>query len=334
MRNEGTLLPSDGAQWQADAKARAVPPDEAYRLALALARLTDAPECIGYRLFWAREDGACGSLMAPAEQGRQIIVGRHDHCDLVLDDERTVSLRHVLVRVASTDDGFPVLHVLDLQTNDGFELSDGTKQRCIVGTGAIVFRVGHYSIVALPNGSHLADALPEPVVDRADANPHAVRASPVELAAQPASAVGRASRITSLPRSVQLSELRPLAGEASLSNADRYELQLAGSGRRAAVCLTAEDLERGILLGRDDKCVDAGLRDVLTLTDKVSRVHALLIREESGVFLYDTGSTNGTHVDGASVRCVALSDSGTEVRLATVEGGVTLRWRGMDPPCS
>lgn len=84
------MLPRNPSVWQAEAKARAVPLDEAYRIATAFARAHPAPQCVGYRLFWAREDGACGCLVAPAEQGRQIIIGRHDHCDLVLDDERAV----------------------------------------------------------------------------------------------------------------------------------------------------------------------------------------------------------------------------------------------------
>lgn len=129
-----------------------------------------------------------------------------------------------------------MLHVLDLQTSFGFELSDGTKQRCVVGTGPIIFRVGRYAIVALPNGTELAESIPEPVVDCADANPYTVKAERVE------------------------------------------------------------------------------------------------VREGSGVFLYDTGSSNGTAFAGSRVRCVALSDSGTEVVLARVDGGVRLHWRGLGGP--
>jgi pSer/pThr/pTyr-binding forkhead associated (FHA) protein len=327
------MLVEDLGAWQAAMKARAVPPDEAYRIALAVASATPAPAVVGYRIFWARE-GACGCLDAPAEKGRQIIIGRHDHCDLVLDDEHAVSLRHVLVRVTALDDGFPVLHVLDLQTTSGFELSDGSKQRCVVGTGPIVFRIGRHSIVALPNGMKLDPEIPPPLVECADANPYSVRAERVELAPLPRGGA-RVTRITVIPSSVQLSELpsaprRALAGEAAASSADRYELLITGGPKRAAIRLSAEDLERGVLLGRADKCVDAGLREVLTTTDQVSRVHALVIREESGVFLYDTGSSNGTFAEGARVRCVALSDEGTEVALAG-RGGVKLRWRGLQP---
>jgi hypothetical protein len=334
-RNRGTLLPTDLGAWARHAKLRATGPAEAYRIARGVAACAPAPDAVGYRLFWMRSDGACGSVDAPAERGRHVVVGRHEQCDLVLEDELAVSLRHVLVRVSALDDGFPVLNVLDLQTADGFELSDGSRQRCVVASGPVVFRIGSHALVALPNGVKLDDSLPSPVVDRADADPYVVRGERVELAparARPLAADGsrRVSRITIVPESVQLEEIAPLrapTGAGSPSNADRYEILLeARDGRRAAIRLTARDVEHGVLVGRADKCVDAGVRAVLT--DDVSRVHALVIRERDGVFLYDAGSTNGITALGTRVRCAPLSDEGTEIALGGTRGA-HLRWRAL-----
>ena len=314
-------------------RAPVVAPADAYRAAVGVAAKAPPLASVGYRLFWIRADGACGSLEAPAERGKHVVVGRHDHCDLVLDDELSVSLRHVLLRVTALDDGFPVLNVLDLQTASGFELSDGSRQRCVVATGPLVFRVGVHALVALPNGVKIDPELPPPIVDRADADPYLVRAERVELAAPPGGR--RRTRITLIPHSVRMGETSTphpvavagdVAGEPQASNADCYEvlLEVADTRARAAVRLSARDVEHGVLVGRNEKCIDAGLRAILTTY--TSRVHALVIRESDGVFLYDTASTVGTWCGGARVRCVALSDEGTQVELAG-RMGVTLRWR-------
>jgi hypothetical protein len=328
------MFPADLGAWARQAKLRAIAPDEAYRIARGVAACAAAPDADGYRLFWMRSDGVCGSIDAPAERGRHVVVGRHDHCDVVLDDELAVSLRHVLVRVSALDDGFPVLNVLDLETSDGFELSNGSRQRCVVASGPVAFRVGSHSLVALPNGVKLDESLPSPVVDRADADPYVVHGERVELPPQPAGS-RRASRVTVVPGSVQLEEIaskRPpggvaSAGVASASDAERYEIVLEGrDGRRAGIRLGARDVEHGVLIGRSDKCLDAGVRAVLS--DDVSRVHALVIREREGVFVYDAGSTNGMIADGARARCAALSDDGAEVGLGW-RGQVRLRWRAL-----
>jgi hypothetical protein len=301
--------------------ARVIAPDEAYRIALGVAEKAAPADAVGYRLFWMRKDGACGCIDAPAERGKHIVVGRHDHCDLVLEDEDSVSLRHVLLRVSALDDGFPVLNVLDLETRGGFELSDGSRQRCVVATGPLVFRVGVHSLVALPMGVQVERELPAPVIDRAEADPYVVKPERVE----PVQVPRRVTRITQIPSSVRIGT-GSFAGVPHESSAGRYEVVLECAGKRAAIRLSARDVEHGVLIGRNEKCIDAGLRAILS--EACSRVHALIIREKDGVFLYDTASTGGTVSANVRVRCVALSDEGTEVQLAA-RAGSTLRWRGL-----
>lgn len=258
--------------------------------------------------------------MSPA-MGGHVVIGRHTSCDLVLREE-TVSLRHVLVRAWLLDDGLPVLSVLDLDSGIGFELSDGSRQRAVVATGPVVFRISTTSIVAIPSGEPLSDELAPPLVRWADLGGYAVdpRAGPAASAASRA----RSGRITAVPWSGSLS--RSPAGRAAASVGGGFEMLLEADRLRASVRLSERDVDHGILVGRDPRCVDAGLRAVLDAG--VSRVHALVIRERDGVRLYDIASTNGMTDGVRPVRSMTLDDAGTRAQL----GGsrvTTITWRAL-----
>jgi len=334
--------PAMARAWQEQVKRRALAPRDAYAMAVAADRLRGPQSEVGYRLYWM-SDMVLGSQEIYARPSGYAVVGRHGSCDVVLDqDERLVSLRHVLVRAASLDDGFPVISVLDLQTTTGFELSDGSKQRSVAATGPVVFRIGTCSLVALPSSGRFPDELPVPVVEAGDRAPHRVAA--VRIPAGGAvngrvndrpSEKSPVSRITLLPHSVILSE-RPSAGPL-VRNADYvptgegYEVILESRPRggvplTAGVRLTKADLEHGVLIGRADKCVDEGLRSILGTS--VSRVHVLLIREKGACHLYDCASLVGTSSGGQRVRCLPLDDGGTTAQLAA-HYGVTLHWRAL-----
>lgn len=322
--------------WQEKARRRALSAPEAYAMAIAADRLRERQVEVGYRLYWM-SDTVLGSHDVHARPSGYAVIGRHGSCDVVIDDERVVSLRHVLVRAASLDDGFPVLSVLDLQTTAGFELSDGSRQRSVAATGPVVFRIGTHSLVALPSSGRYSEELPVPVVERGELAPHRVAAVPI-----PRAPAGRApvqeseaprSRITLLPHSVDLSQRRSAvpvwSSEPRTPTGEGYEVILesrtpAGVTLEAGVRLSKADLEHGVLIGRADKCVDEGLRAILG--DTISRVHVLLIREKGACHLYDVASLVGTYASGERVRCVALDDAGSTVQLAS-HGGVRLHWR-------
>jgi hypothetical protein len=329
--------PAMARAWQEQVKRRALAPREAYAMAVAADRLRGPQSEVGYRLYWM-SDTILGSQEIQARPSGYAVVGRHGSCDVVLDqDERLVSLRHVLVRAAALDDGFPVISVLDLQTTTGFELSDGSRQRSVAATGPVVFRIGTCSLVALPSSGRFPAELPVPVVEAGDLAPHRVEAvriaPPVPVA--PAAERSPVSRITLLPHSVVLSERRsagPLVRDPSyVPTGEGYEVILESRPRGgvpilAGVRLTNADLEHGVLIGRADKCVDEGLRSVLSIS--VSRVHVLLIREKGCCHLYDCASLVGTYVNSQRVRCLPLDDAGTTAQLAA-QHGVTLHWRAL-----
>lgn len=315
-------------------RTHAIPAADAYQIAVAADRLSAPQSQVGYRLYWMRQ-GFLASHELRATPDGYVVIGRHTQCEVVLDDERAVSLRHVLVRAGALDDGFPTLSVLDLRTADGFELSDGTKQRSIVATGPLVFRVGIHAIVALPSAGERRHALPEPRVSPPEPpGPPAPLRSPGPLRAPGPAPSRPVSRITLMPASVDLArrtstspfEPAPLsAGPGAEPYA--YEIMLAADdGRRAVVRLTVSDLERGVLVGRSEKCVDAGLHALLG--GAVSRVHVLLVRERGACHLYDVASMNGTFAGHERVRSLRLHDHGTTVSLLRT-GGVTLFWRAL-----
>jgi hypothetical protein len=289
---------------------------DAYAIALRLERERPRLAGPGYRLYWmtathfASREVLVGGLS-------QVVVGRHTACDAVLEGDALIALRHLLIRSTILDDGCPRLSVLDLQTDTGFLVGDGTLQRSISSVGPIALRVGAYAVVALPSGVPLPADLPVPVCERADG-----RAPPRPHPPTP-------SRITLLHGAAMLSE-RPTMQVVPRGPppARDYELTLAAAGGRVSVYLSKAEVERGLLIGRATKCVDAGLRSILNLG--ISRVHLLLIRDGSACRAYDLASTQGTFQDGRSVRQTTLDDHGTRLALGT-STGIELTWRRMSP---
>ena len=318
--------------WQQRARVRALSASEAYTLAVAADRIREPQAEVGYRLYWMG-DSVMGSTDVVAQPSGYVVVGRHGSCDVVIEaDERVISLRHVLVRAASLDDGFPVISVLDLQTTAGFELSDGSRQRSVAATGPVVFRIGTYSFVALPSTGRYPAELPVPFVEPGELAPHRIAPRPIlnVVPAVPERHGPPPSRITVLPYSVVMSERRSavpiLSHEPHVPTGDGYEVILETASTRAGVVFSKADLDHGVLIGRADKCVDVGLRAILGGT--ISRVHVLLIREKGACHLYDVASLVGTYARGRRVRCLELCDVGSVVDLAS-SAGVTLHWRAL-----
>jgi hypothetical protein len=280
--NASTCLPN-----QIKLPLRAPSLETAYAVAVAADRLREEPN-LGYRIYWMA-DGRFGSYDVPIDAGAFVVVGRHAMCDVVLDGDPTIALRHLLVRASRLDDGCPRLSVVDLHTHLGFEVNGARQERSMALTGPVAFRVGAYALVALPAGERVPDALPAPVQSRAMIA-HPYRDAPV-------------SSITLLPRAIQL-------GESIVTSGPGWTLTLQGARGSASVRLTSLDLELGVLIGRAPKCADA-LRPVLH--DGISRVHLML---RKGV-AYDLASTQGTYTFHRRVRSILLDDEGTDVCMGT-----------------
>jgi hypothetical protein len=306
-RDEATVLGVD---------LRAVPPSDVPTLAEAaalvrerLAAPGETPRVAGYRLFWTRGREAFWRDV-DAQRDEFAVFGRHTFCDVRLEGDPAVSLRHVLASAALLDDGAVRLRLLDLQTQQPFTLpGDPRPRRSIVVGGPVLVRVGRHFVggvpieaeVPLPPGSDPFWQLERPVV-REDA-----------VLPRPAPGVRHGSVITVLPEVTHVSEIGASGGSQPVAR-----LTLKSGAATATVELGERELRRGVMLGRYERCVDEGLRAVLGTL--VSRVHLLLLLERDGVHGYDLCSTNGTWLPGVRVRHIRLGREPARLWIGGIDG--------------
>ena len=303
---------------------------QAYGFARGIARIQPqrGAQRPGHRLVWVRGTAfACSSLNS--SEDAFAVVGRHTQCGVVLPDDPFVALRHVLVRSITLPAGGVALRMIDLQTGIGFVLPDGSRHTSIFAEGPVAVALGEYALVALPTeskGDELPGELPAPVVDmppavRDELQVLAAAMSPYRVNARP---VNRTSRITLMSCPVMVGEpLPPSLGR--LANGGRYGLTLVRGGRSATVMVTEEDLVRGVVIGRSEKCHTEMLRRITDVG--TSRVHILVMREGPVVYAYDLASTQGTYSNGMPVRRVVLHDSGSSITLGHGQNGVCMLWQ-------
>lgn len=306
--NRDTLLPGMIAPFGGAPCVQIAPPATRAEMHAAYARVRDAHEPMsepGYRLY-----AVSGMLLqrvdVPLRDDAYAIVGRHTQCDLHVDGDPCLGLRHMVVRTVRLADGSLALRVLDLHTSLGFFLEGDQRMRSIFASGPITFRAGAYVFVAIPSDVELTDEPPKSILEQADAPPPSIAAgAPYRAPAMRRS--GGYSRITLLPAPPMLEALPPAA-------AGHRAITLVRGEQRQTMQLTDAQLDLGVLLGRADKCVDAGLRQVLS--ECISRVHLLLLRDGGAYYAFDAGSTNGTLHDGKEARRVRLPDTGTVLTLS------------------
>lgn len=245
----------------------------------------------------------------------------------MLPDDPAVALRHLLVRSIALPSGGVAMRILDLHTDTGFVLPDGSRQTSIFAEGPVALAVGEYALVGLPGESsnhRLPNVLPAAEV----ATPRAVRdqLAALQQAMSPYRANARpneSSRITLMPRLVMIGEPLPLRF-GQLESGGRWSLTLEREGRHAALSISEEDLIGGIVIGRSDKCYAETLRRITS--HNTSRVHVLILREGDQIHAYDLASTQGTFRDGLPVRRVLLADAGTLLTLGRGDKSVKMYW--------
>lgn len=303
---------------------------QAYGFARGIARIQPVDERQvrpGHRLVWVRQASFACTMLVAAEEAFAV-VGRHTQCGVVLPDDPFVALRHVLVRSMALPAGGVALRMLDLHTGLGFLLPDGSRRTSILAEGPVAVALGEYALVALPTESkddELPGEMPPPVVEvptavRDQLQALAVATSPYRVNARPAN---RTSRITLMPSPVMVGEPLPPSLER-LAVGGRYALTLARGGRSATVMVSEEDLARGVVIGRSDKCHTEMLRRITD--ENTSRVHVLVLREGPVVHAYDLASTQGTYVYGVPTRRVVLTDAGASLTLGRGDNAVRLVW--------
>jgi len=275
------------------------------------------PGTLGYRIVWSFGERV-GSVDLPALPGAYVIVGRHSNCDVVLDSEPTLALRHLLMRAVVLADGTVGVRILDLRTSLGFIVDAGGPCRSIFAVGPIAIRLGPYAIIALPLDPRcVPPQLPRPTLSRGLQMPTAMPVSPYRVAPAVSDRSFRSSHVTILPAAPALEDLNP-------TRQGFGRLTLVRGWQSASIDVDVEELESGILVGRADKCVDHGLRALLDAS--ISRAHLLLVREEGHTSIFDLCSTQGTYVNGVRVRRYPLAEMGAPLSLGQ-RHSVHVHWR-------
>ncbi len=285
--------------------------EDAYRRALSDARASrwNYRDVDGYRLYWCRPGSPLESRDLPELPAAYTVVGRHAECRAHLDTDREVALRHLLVRPARLDDGTLALRFIDLRAEMPFFLLDESPRRSIAAAGPVAIRLGRYALVALPfrHGEVVAsDTLEPPIVHEAIRPPERIEDS------APSS-----SNITILPSVTGVMDIarRHAPGDATFT--------VMRDDASASVGVSRADLDRGVLIGRLPRCLDGGIRGILSA--QISRAHLLVLAEGSRVIAFDLASTNGTFKRGRPVSCARLRDGGTTLSLSRTQG-VTFRF--------
>ena len=237
-------------------------------------------------------------LRLPGSGIAHLVLGRHERCDVVLSRDPDVSLRHLLVRATSAPGGGIRLRAIDLRSRVGLLDEDGKRCEAMAADGPLFLRIGSYTLFLLPTGPGVPQwgNDPDEVWRVFLSCPHEILppAQPLKSRAAPAAGAVRLATIT-----IQSSS--PQAGDLTTTHA-----------------VWSDQLERGILVGRDDRCSHGGVDE-----GNLSRVHLVLLSVEGEVWGIDTASTNGTRVlHGQPFRQIRLSG---EVHLVLADT-LQLRW--------
>jgi hypothetical protein len=222
-------------------------------------------------------------LRLPESGIAHLILGRHERCDVVLSRDNDVSLRHLLVRATRAPSGQIHLRAIDLRSRVGLLSEDGRRCEAIASRGPLFLQVGSYIVFLLPTGP---GARPWP--SDADETWRGFAPRDQEILPPPQPLKSRQAPAESALRlaTITIQASAPQAGDLTSMHA-----------------VWSDQLERGILVGRDDRCSHGGLEE-----GSLSRVHMVLLSVDDEVWAIDTASTNGSRLgDGPPFRQHLLS---------------------------
>lgn len=294
------------------------PPDlgrlqEGLGLALRTVRAAPSPGAPGVHVFAVRGHDIVTRFL-PARGDDHLVLGRHEACDVVLQGDLGVSLRHLLARTVRLDDGTAALRLFDLSTARPFVLEDGTTQRSLVASGPFAVGLGDFVIGGVPTDSEDYGATTRGAPYRIPALVETSTRIPRAALRTP---TGRRSRITLLPASRFVTQVPEWPSES------HARISLSREGNVASTVVSEDTLVHGVLIGRAERCLDRGFRAALSAS--ISRVHLLLLRDRGRDVLIDLASTQGTYARGVRLRQVQLPSSIARVTLSRREP-VELTW--------
>ncbi|MCA9678641.1 MAG: FHA domain-containing protein [Kofleriaceae bacterium] len=285
-----------------------------------------------------------GSLCLQAKVGaaNAAVVGRHGHCDLYLDGDPAMSLRHLALVVAPLAAGATrpqvAFRLLDLRTRTAFLDEGGRRLESVTAEGATFVAVGSHALFFLVTGddtvwpesaSEAWKCIPERVyLDEVGAEPDRwARRRKSPFPEEPTDGAGRMAEGTGVIEipdpgpvdngRITLVRTRPGPARAQVSlvgdgDTELGALQVTAKGKSQRISVGERAAAGGILLGRYDRCDTHGA--TVVAHHGVSRVHLLVLSVGDAVYAIDTGSTNGTFRRGHD----------DEVRIVRLEAGQDL----------
>lgn len=244
---------------------------------------------------------------------RDLVIGRHTRCDLILREDEAVSLRHALVRLyLRPSDLVPVFKVLDLMTPTALCTVDGQRTTGLIGAGHCMLTMGDYHVYLIYNND---DALPTDADQAWEAFQPAQPPQLKENAFRTFDDLVTPDQVKPRLKRV-MNSLENLSGHTFSGNTAVFRIMgpqvvedhsPGPSGTRAfllvksleadldlRIAVKETQLQRGILIGRYGRCEIGG--DGLDLPKSVSRVHLILIEDEGVCWAIDAASTHGSSV--------------------------------------
>jgi pSer/pThr/pTyr-binding forkhead associated (FHA) protein len=265
-----------------------------------------------------------GALVAETlvEHGRVLTIGRHSQCAFRLP-ARDVSLRHLAAHVELGEGGAMIARLWDLKSGQPFATEDGIAARAVVAEGPLFVTVGRYVLLFLPPKLLSGDGWPKSAADGWEALPprqfidRKTAAQPVPGPVAPAERRLGDMHERGISRITRVQAPAMLGAEA-VRGPVWAEIAVEDAAGVATHPVSAEQIDRGVLVGRSSRCQVGVAAD-----DSVSRVHLLIVRIGREVWAIDTASTNGTTRTGCEVEAVILRDKDT-LQLASA---ANLYWK-------
>ena len=237
-------------------------------------------------------------LRLPASGIAHLILGRHERCDVVLSRDQDVSLRHLLLRATRGAQGQLHLRAIDLRSRCGLLSEDGKRCEAIASRGPLFLRVASYVIFLFPTGPSAKPWSQDP-----DETWRGFAPRNQEILPPPQPLKSRAA---------------PSAGAVKLATITIQSSSTQAGDLTSTHAVWSDQLERGILVGRDDRCSHGGVDE-----GNLSRVHLVLLSVDDEVWAIDTASTNGSRIlHGPPFRQLLLSG---ETHLVLADA-LSLRW--------
>jgi hypothetical protein len=306
-----------------------------------------APNAPGVGVFAVDARGvAAAVVMAARRDGIQTaIVGRHPETHIPLTGDDTLSGRHLAVILHPIGDERLSFRLIDLRTTGGMRDERCRRVEHLVSDGPAFVQVGRYCVLVVPlcdprlgwpddplegwrqlpdrvfqtveggkrRSERVTSAFEQPVDDRerVDDGPADPNATLVQT-------------IPGLRFAGAIHRVRPVEGAGSTEPLVGELVIASRSGATASVPVDAATARSGLILGRDERCDNAGW----SLDDpRISRVHLVVIEIGGVMYAVDTASTNGVWRDGADAGGVAIP---YDERLTIARGLAWLKW--MPPP--